>query len=389
MNKALLNIGIQDFIFHYKEAISKLAFAGSPFEEVSVQELIQQIEGRAKAEKKLPTWFKTRKILYPKKLNLEQSSSETTSKYKASLIEGSNLADITGGFGVDSYFFSENIKQVQHFEHAPELSLIAEHNFKVLGKNNIECSAGDGLQAVLKKPYDIIYADPSRRHGTKGKVFFLKDCEPNIPENLPGLLDNCKTLLLKTSPMLDLSAGLKELPNVFEIHIVAVNNEVKELLWLLKKGFDDKPVVTTINFNKNSTNTFRFNWLERAAPQFGQASTYLYEPNAAIMKSGAFDLVSEKYKLNKLHPHTHLYTSETLVDFPGRRFVIKKTVPYTKQEMRGSVVFEKANIAARNFPETPAALHKKWKINDGGPVYLFFFTDNDNKRQVLICEKVE
>lgn len=387
MKKALLNTEVQNFIFNFNATISKLAFAGSPFEEVSVQELIQQIEGREKAEKKLPTWFNTSKILYPKKLNLEQTSSEITAKYKASLVEGNTLADITGGFGVDSFFFSEKIKTVHHFEIDEELSTIAEHNFKVLGKPNIECFAEDGLNAVLKKPYDSIYADPSRRHGTKGKVFFLKDCEPNIPENLPALLNPCKTLLLKTSPMLDLSAGLNELVNVFEIHIVAVNNEVKEILWLLKKGFDGMPSVKTINFNKNTSEKFNFDWLQKAIPVFGPPQKYLYEPNAALMKSGAFDLVSENFKLNKLHPHTHLYTSKMLVDFPGRRFIIEKAVPYSKQSMRNSFFFEKANIAARNFPETPETLHKKWKIKDGGNVYLFFVIDNENKKLVLVCGK--
>src|SRR5690554_4267904 len=160
---------------------------------------MQQIESRRRIEKKLPTWFETSNIIYPPKLNLEQTSSEITAKYKASLVKGETLADITGGFGVDSFFFSEKIASVTHFEINPELSNIARHNFEVFRKNNVHCFSEDGLNAVLNKKYDVIYADPSRRHDSKGKVFFLKDCHPNIPGNIAEIVNNCDLFLLKTS----------------------------------------------------------------------------------------------------------------------------------------------------------------------------------------------
>jgi len=354
---------------------------------VTVQELIQQIESLRKAEKKLPTWFNTKNIYYPHKLNLEQTSSEITARYKASIVSGKSLADITGGFGVDSFYFSEIVTSVDHFELNKSLSEITNYNFSVLEKANITCYSEDGVQQVLNNKYDVIYADPSRRNNAKGKVFFLKDCEPNIPIYIDSLLKNCNQLLIKTSPMLDLSIGLEELKSVSEIHIVASNNEVKELLWLLSKKTSTSILIKTINFNKKTTEVFDFNWKQASYPSYSLPKRYLYEPNAAIMKSGAFDLVSEKFKLDKLHQHTHLYTSDELIDFPGRKFKINEVIPYKKKEIKKLKII-KANISIRNFPETVSVLRKKLKISDGGMDYLFFVTTNNNKKQILVCSKV-
>lgn len=384
----LLNKEVQQFIRNFEGEISKLAFAGSPFESISVQELIQQIESRRRIEKKLPTWFGTSNIIFPPKLNLEQTSSEITAKYKASLVKGTTIADITGGFGVDSFFFAEKFETIHHFETNENLAELAKHNFRVFGKENILCHAADGLQAALNNKYDVIYADPSRRHDSKGKVFFLNDCEPNIPENISEILNHCNQFLVKTSPMLDITVGLNELQHVSEIHIVAVDNEVKELLWLLQKDVYDEPKIKTVNFTKSGLESFDFNWDELSSANYSLLQKYLYEPNAAILKSGAFDLVSEKLKVNKLHKNTHLYTGEDLIDFPGRRFSIEQTVPYSKKQMRTALNFGKANIATRNFPESVETLRKKWKIADGGDVYLFFVTNLEEKKEMIRCSKI-
>ncbi len=389
MNIKVLHTKVQDFIFSYKDDTSKLAFSGSPFEGVTVQELIQQIESRRKVEKKLPTWFNLNTTYYPPKLNLEQASSEVTAKYKSSLFNGTKMADITGGFGVDSFYFSENFESVHHFELNDTLSEITKHNFEYFGKQNILCFAEDGMKQLTKSNYDLIYVDPSRRHNTKGKVFFLRDCEPNIPENLSVLLNHCDTLLLKTSPMLDISAGLNELEFVTQIHIVAVNNEVKELLWFLRKGFLGIPEIKTINICKNSTEAFNFVSNRKFQVEYSPPEAFLYEPNAAIMKSGAFDLVSEEYKIKKLHKNTQLYTSLELTDFPGRRFSIIQVIPYTRTSVLANLKVKKANITIRNFPEDVVTLRKKWKIKDGGEQYLFFATLETNKKVILVCTKVE
>lgn len=388
-NPLLLNTEIQSFIRTYNDDIYRLIIAGSPFNNVSIQELASQIESRRRIEKKLPTWFLTKNLIYPPKLNLEQSSSEITAEYKASLVKGNKLADITGGFGVDSYYFSENFESIHHFEINKDLSDIVRHNFKILEKHSIECFARDGLQQVLNSDYDVIYADPSRRHDSKGKVFFLEDCEPNIPNNLPKILSSCRTFLLKTSPMLDISQGLEELDNVVEIHIIAVENEVKELLWLLREGQSENPLIKAVNLKKAGREEFNFLWGITETPEFGHPQKYLYEPNAAILKSGAFNIISNDFNVNKLNKNTHLYTSETLLEFPGRSFLIEAVIPYSKSEMKKALTFKKANISIRNFPESVEKLRKKWKIQDGGDKYLFFVTDIDDKKVMIISSKVE
>jgi len=384
--KALLNNEVQEFIRNFKGDVSSLAFSGSPFKNVATKDLIQQIEGRQKVKSKLPKWFKAPNILFPPKLNLEQTSSAQTAQYKASIVAGKSIADITGGFGVDSYYFSEKFKTVYHFEINNSLAEIAKHNFEIFNKSNVTTASKNGLEAALANKFDVIYADPSRRHESKGKVFFLKDCEPNIPENIEKLLDNCEVFLLKTSPMLDISVGLNELKHVFEIHIVAVENEVKELLWLLKQGANNCPKIKTVNLRKDTTEEFDFQWGQTAEASYNLPQTYLFEPNAALLKSGAFSLISEKLKVEKLHKNTHLYTSDRKVNFPGRIFKIEKVIPYAKSDMRRER-FTKANIATRNFPESVATIRKKWKVGEGGEVYLFFTTNVDNKKVVVVCSK--
>ena len=372
---------------NFNGELSKLAFAGSPFEAVTVQELIQQIESRRRIEKKLPTWYAIQNIVFPPKLNLEQTSSEVTAQYKAGLVSGKNLADITGGFGVDSYFFSKKFDTVHHFEINKELSEIARHNFGVLGCENIVSTNEDGLETVLKQKFEIIYADPSRRHASKGKVFFLKDCHPNIPENIGAILRNCDSFLLKTSPMLDLSVGISELEGVAEIHIISIDNEVKELLWMLRGGISQPISIKTVNFRDSGIESFDFVWGEKGEPQYQLPQKYLYEPNSAILKSGAFDLISERLGVNKLHKNTHLYTNNALIKFPGRSFKIEERVPYTRSEIRMALNFKKANITTRNFPESVEALRQKWKIADGGNIYLFFVTNSENQKEMIVCSK--
>nr|WP_313795263.1 class I SAM-dependent methyltransferase [uncultured Allomuricauda sp.] len=360
------------------------------FEGISQKELFQQLEAKKKCEYKLPSWFNTTNIYYPNKVNIEQTSSEQTAAYKAKLLDGKSLLDLTGGFGVDAYYFSKQLDTVFHCEIDQELSEIANHNFKILGQNNITCVAEDGLQFLKNttQKFDWLYIDPSRRDDVKGKVFLLKDCMPNVSENLPFLFKKSKNILIKTSPLLDISQSIKELDFVKEIHIVAINNEVKELLYILEHGFKDGILINTINLTKNQEVHFSFIMMEEASIvlEHDAPKKYLYEPNAVILKSGGFKTVAKTYKIKKLHQHSHLYTSDALVDFPGRRFKIIETIPYSKNRVN-QLGLKKANVTTRNFPSTVAELRKRHKIKDGGDAYLFFTTDVNNKLIVLYCEK--
>ncbi|GAB5399455.1 MAG: hypothetical protein Aureis2KO_10400 [Aureisphaera sp.] len=386
MNTFILEDKAQVFIRNYKGDTTSLAFKGSPFTHITTAELITQIEGFRKSEKKLPCWHKTEGIYFPNKINLEQCSSEITAKYKASLLSGASLADITGGFGVDGFYFSKQFNTFFHFEHDQNLSDIAAHNFKVLEVENAETYCEDGIKAIENRTFDVIYADPARRHASKGKVFFLKDCEPDIVRELDYLMERCQTLLLKTSPMLDISAALADLKFVKDIHIVAVKNEVKELLWVLDKRCKGEIRIITQNFDNSGSQEFSITMQQEASNRYDLPQKYLYEPNAALMKAGNLDVLSNSFGIGKLHQHSHLFTSNELKNFPGRVFQIKEVIPYQKKNM---AVFKntKANVTIRNFPEDVATLRKKWRISDGGDDYLFFTTNMNNERIVLKCQK--
>lgn len=392
MDTALLNPAIQAFIDDTIGVnISKLALQKNPFPESNWIAVLSQIEAKTKAKNKLPTWFATKNIIYPSKISIEQTSSETTASYKASIVSGKSLIDLTGGFGVDDYYFAKKIEKVSHCEINPALSIIVQHNFKQLNIPNITCHSADSMDTLkaLKTTWDWIYIDPSRRNDSKGKVFMLKDCLPNVPENLAFYFKNSNAILIKTAPLLDISAGLSELQHVKTIHIVAIENEVKELLWELHKGYSNNISIKTINILKDKTEKFDFILNEESKfINFSLPQKYLYEPNSAIMKSGGFDEVSLFYNVNKLHKHSHLYTSNNLVSFPGRVFVIEITVPYNKTEMKNYLEKSQANITIRNFPDSVESIRKKWKIKDGGKNYCFFTTDSNNHKIVLICTKI-
>lgn len=392
MNLGLLNTEIQKFIRnHLTSDITGLILKGTSYSGVDTLELVEQIESKKRCQKKLPTWFYQEGIYYPNKLNIEQTSSEITAHYKASLINGSTLIDLTGGFGVDSYYFSKQFSSVTHCEINQNLSQIVSHNFNQFGLENIETITMDGLEFLKTTPkkYDWIYADPSRRHDAKGKVFFLKDCTPNIPEELNLLFEHSEQIMLKTSPLLDISAGMEELKHVRSIHVVAVDNDVKELVWILKKGSNAPVTINTINIKSETNEVFNFSYSDesRLEVDYSLPLTYLYEPNSAILKSGGFASVASQLKLFKLHKHSHLYTSEHLIEFPGRRFKLIDALNYNKKALK-KLNINKANITTRNFPETVQQIRKTFKIQDGGTKYLFFTTNRLDEKILLVCSKV-
>ncbi len=392
MNTSILSKNIQDFITQNNSAsISKLALQKNPFPEVDWILILNQIEAKSKAKDKLPTWFSTENIIYPGKISVEQTSSEKTAAYKASLLSGETLIDLTGGFGVDDYYFSKKLKSISHCEINENLSAIVKHNFKQLEITNCEFYADDSTNVLnkLNQKWSWIYIDPSRRNDAKGKVFMLKDCLPNVPELLDFYFEKTDSILIKTAPLLDISAGLSELKFVKNIHVIALENEVKELLFEIHNQYSGEITIKTANILKDKTETFEF-VLDNDSnyPSYHLPQKYLYEPNAAIMKSGGFDEVSAVFNINKLHKHSHLYTSEDLIDFPGRAFEIEKVISYNKNDMKTVLVNQQANVTTRNFPDTVENIRKKWKIKNGGNLYCFFTTDKNDNKIVLICRKI-
>jgi hypothetical protein len=393
LDLAILNPSIQEFI--QKQigiSVATLALQKNPFPEVEWIAILNQIEAKTKAKEKLPSWYNTANIIYPSKISVEQTSSESTAQYKSSLIQGENLIDLTGGFGVDDFYFAKKFEFLTHCEINSDLSAIVKHNFEQLGISNIDCIPGDSQATLETLPtkWDWMYIDPSRRNDAKGKVFMLKDCLPNVPENLDFYFNKSKAILIKTAPLLDLAAGLSEFQNVKAIHIVALENEVKELLWELHKNHTDSITIKTANISKEKIDSFEFVLNQDSSEaSYSLPKRYVYEPNSAIMKSGGFNEISMQYQLDKLHKHSHLYTSNDLIDFPGRVFEILHNFPYSKKEIKTHLENTKHNITTRNFPETVETIRKKWKIKEGGNSYCFCTTDMKNDKIVLLCTKIK
>ena len=392
MNPFILSNEAQEFINdNLNTDIHKILLKRSPFIKVTSKEIVDQIESKSKAKQKLPTWFSTNNIFYPNKLNLSQTSSELTAHYKSTLVQGETLIDITAGLGIDSYAFSKKMNKVIHVEKNEELSAIAQHNFIQLGSTNIKCISADGIFFLKNsaQSFDWIYLDPSRRDKNNNKVYYLSDCEPDVNEHVNFLLTKSNNILIKTGPLLDLNNGLKQVKNVKEIHIVAVDNDVKEVLWLLEKNYCEEPLIKTINLKNEIEQTFQFylNQERSAISTYSRPLAYLYEPNAAILKSGSFIYIGRYYNLNKIHSNSHLYTSDKLFSFPGRVFKILNILDYTKKSLK-NLDISKANISTRNFPDSVEKIRKKLSLKDGGNTYLFFTTNKDQKLIVINCAQI-
>ncbi len=389
--ESILQKDIQDFITqNLNTDSSKLALKKNPFPAINYSIIINQIVAKKKAKDKLSTWFSSENIIYPEKISIEQTSSENTAKYKASLVSGEKLIDCTGGFGIDDYYFSKQFKSVIHCEINADLSQIVKHNFEILEATNIECYQGDSSEILkqLNQTFDCIYIDPSRRNDAKGKVFMLADCLPNVVDLQDFYYQFTNTILIKTAPILDLQAGLLELKNVAQIHIVAVDNEVKELLWKIEKNFNESPEIIAVNLEKEKQTITKIESSKSYSARYSLPKNYLYEPNASLMKSGGFEAVSELFAVNKLHQHSHLYTAYEIIDFPGRKFQIDAVVPYQKKEIAQYIQNKKMNVSTRNFPIKPEEIKKKHKIQDGGTIYAFFTTNLNNEKIILLCTKL-
>lgn len=339
-----------------------------------MQELVQQIKGRKIAEKKFP-FLNQENIIFPPNLNLEQASSQDTAEYKAQFFKGKKFLDLTCGFGIDAYFLSQNFEEITLIEQNTELLEIVKNNWEVLDRkaNFINQQLEDFLESNQEK-FDLIYLDPARRDNNNRKVFLLEDLSPNIVEIQEKLGEISDEILIKLSPLIDLQHLVSSLDNISKIWIIAVKNEVKEVLVYLKKT-ENRPEISCINL-QSSEPEFHFNLDDEkhCQSEFSIPKKYIYIPNNSVLKSGSFNLVSEKFNLKKLHQNTHIYTSEKLIEnFPGRIFDAEELNP--KEIKKG----EKFNIITKNYPLKPEEIKKKYKIKDGGEDYLIFSQSSQNK----------
>ena len=374
--------------------VRSLALQAKKYPQVDMAMAVVQIAGRQIAEAKVPSWYHTEGLLYPKHLSMEQCSSEATAIYKAGLVEGDSFADLTGGFGIDCSFLSRKFKQADYVERQTELCELAKHNFPLLGLS-IGVHNEDGVEYLKQmQPVDCLFLDPARRDGHGGKTVAIADCEPDVSALEDLLVEKAKKVMVKLSPMLDLSLALKHLKYVREVHIVSVNNECKELLLILQKEFASMDITIHCEHIVNASEHQSFSFTQEQertsdCPLATEVGAYLYEPNASILKAGAYRSLTQTYACKKLHASSHLYTSEQFIaDFPGRRFHVEAVSGFGKKELKEFLQgIEKANLTIRNFPSSVADLRKRLKLKEGGEDYLFATTLADESKVMIKCRK--
>jgi len=387
----LLSKEIQEFISKNRNVSVSELMLKIPSFGIDKKWIAAQIEGFQKALVKLPKWATTEKILFPIRLSMEQCSSERTGFFKSTIVKGNCTVDLTGGFGVDSYYLAQSFQQVFYIERQEELAQIVEHNFKALHQKNIRVLSGnsDALLKSIPESIDLIYLDPARRKETQ-KVFKLSDCEPNVVENQDLYFSLSNSILIKTSPMLDIAEAVRQLKGVKKIYVVSVNNECKEVLYELEKNFTSEPEFYCIHDYKKSIQSFSFklSFENSFKASLSKPLKFIYEPNPSILKAGGFNVIADAYTLFKLHASSHLYTSETYIkDFPGRIFILKNQSSYTKKEVQAHIPEGKANIQIRNFPDSVESIRKKTGLKDGGNIFIFATTLLDATKTLLVCEK--
>ena len=384
---------------HSDDDVAQLALHPSKDPQVDMVVALQQIAGRQKAKEKLPDWYATEGVLYPKKVSMEQCSSSQTAKYKASLVEGETFADFSGGFGVDTVALARKFGKGLYVEPQEELCDLFQHNCKVLDINNVNIVNGpmeENLAAIGS--VDTIYLDPSRRDTHGRRVVSLADCTPNLPEWKSALLERCNTLMVKLSPMIDIFQTLRDLPETYAVHVVAVEGECKEVVFLLTRRdapwhvSTTDPTIVAVDINKIATTRVETTLqTERTTPPHitTELGAYLYEPNAAVMKAGIFNALSQQFQIAKLAKNTNLFTANELhEDFPGRVFRIEAVHEFHPRKTAKELShLANASIAVRNFPLSAEELRKTLKIKNGNACYLFGCTLWDGKKIILQTQK--
>lgn len=391
-NRSFLSSTVIQFIHDNRDASPvDLILKYTDIDGIDIKLIAHQILGRKIAREKFPFLLDYDQYIYPPKISLEQASSEATARYKARGFSGDRFCDLTGGMGLDSYMIGKNFKHVDYVERNPELCQLAERNFKVLGMEHVTVHNLDADKFLENNhnTYDLVYIDPSRRIEGQRRTS-VRLLEPDIVTLQEKILAVADALLVKLSPMQDVTECVSLLPTSREVSVVAVGNEVKELLIKLDK---EKPENTSIRAallgkKEEKCLTASLEDVKGRSIAITPPQGLLYLPHPAILKCALQDHIAEKYNLSKLHKNTHIYTSSDLHEtYPGRILEVIEITRLNKKLLKPYISDGHINVIVKNFPLTPAEIKKKLRVRDGGLHYLVAFTDGDNNKSVAICHK--
>lgn len=400
----MTNILTEQFIRNNLTADVRTLALGSHPDGVDMQYALTQISGWQTARLKVPLWAATEGIVYPRHLSLEQCTSQYIAQYKASFIESLigkdfRMADITGGMGVDCFFISHSASHTCYNEMSAELCDCARANFKALGRPEIEiscCTAEDFISRLKHDSLDLIYLDPARRGDAGRKLVSISDCQPDAVALQDDLLSIAPNVMVKLSPMLDISRALSELKHVSHVLIIGLEGECKEITLLLQRGFNSEPTLTAVDIKPDGTPEGAVSSVKSTDAALPlpiadlaclQPGTYISEPSAPYMKCALFRTIAAQTGTALLHPDTHLFWGkEKPESFPGRTFQIEGIIPFDKRSL-SALTKTQANLSVRNFPESAPQLQRRLKLRDGGSRYLIATTLSNNKRILLDLRK--
>ncbi|MEQ8517889.1 MAG: RsmD family RNA methyltransferase [Cytophagales bacterium] len=349
----------------------------------------QQIEGYQKAKKKLPSIASNSQIIYPKRVSIQQCSSDLSAKFKAALLKGKKCLDLSGGFGIDSIHLSQKFEHSIYIEQDEQLCDIMAHNTKVLGleeKIEIRNTKAETFLKETEEHFDLIYIDPARRDTQGKKVYRFSDCSPNVIMLLDLLRSKCEKVLIKAAPMLVISQGVRELQYVEEVFVLANSRECKELLFLMGKEENINPRITAVQLDTEKRFSFFADEEILMEAKLSMEGSYLYNPGPSISKSGGYKSLAKTFDLNTIHPNTHLFLSDKIHrDFPGRIFKLIDIITFGDTyefEDKGYTVFLK------NTSQDKETVLKKYDLKEGNDADIFVFTSTLGKQKIAICKSI-
>ncbi len=396
--EALSDPDVQSFIqTHLTSDVKALALKKPPVETWPYTDILNQIKVRQKARDKAPEWCDVPFVLFPSDNLFQQASSEACARYKASLLRGKSCVDLTGGCGIDAWYVSEHFQVMNVVERDAQAYEILRHNFTVLqnyydhvSELKVSCDDAESFLHEIGR-VDVVMIDPQRRDSSRQGLYDFSACSPNVIEMLPALNAIAKRVLVKASPVLDIEKAMRDLGHVVEVHVVQWRGECKEVLYLLDfarvMNLEDI-MICAVDLDDVGQSVKKFQYTiseERTAQTICDLPhKYIYEPGPAFQKSGGFCSISKCYNVSKLHPHTHLYSANSIIDdFPGKRYELLSVLPVK----RDALDVDRADIAIRNFPSTPEMLRKKLKLRDGGDHRIYATTLSDGSKKLLLCRK--
>ena len=383
-----------DFVrIHQNEDTARLLLSAARYPSIDMPMAVQQIEGLRTAREKWPSLAAADGYLFPPRLNREQASSETTARYKASLIgHVGRAADLTGGMGIDTLAIAGVADVVDYVEQNEPLCRLEETNFRLLQRHNITCHSVDCMQWLANQPrFDLIFIDPARRSTAGRRVAAFDDCTPNLLSCGPLLRTHCTHMLVKASPMIDIDLAVQQIGWVEEVHILSVDGECKEVLFLCHEGASE-PMIHACAIRSGTTHKTCFRRSEElsATPSMcRQVRHYIYEPDAALLKAGCFRLLSQRWNVEKLSSNTHLYTSDTLyTSLAARVYEVIDEIALNRKSIRKAIPTGRASVMSRNYPVTAAALQRQLGLGDGGDLCVVATTVGSQPIG-LLCRRVQ